>query len=178
MSTKLFMEVIEYMGTSLLLLDLTGTNLPLATMPNPGLRWLNLLTLTLAHCPKVDLDLLRLLQFCGPSLKTLNLSASHIVGEELTKGDLTLINLEHLKIFNSKYISNRGLKVILELCGPNMKSIDLGSTEITGHGLYASNIRLCNLQTLNLSGCNNINGHGLSEIIRSCGSNLKVSYCL
>ena len=173
-----FSQLIVASGHFLKLLDLTGTNLALAALPSPGLRLSNLESLILANCTKGDLDVKRMLLFCGPSLKTLNLTASSVSGEDLTGSNLSLINLEDLNLSGCKLLSDRGLKVILGLCGPNLKSLDLGKTEIHCHGLSDSNIMLWNLQSLNLSSCADlITDYGLSEVISICGPKLKVSSC-
>ena len=119
-----------------------------------------------------DTWFLRILEQCGSTLKSLNLSDSIITGELLIDYTGTLPCLENLNISYCKLLTGNGLLNILQFCGSTLKSLDISNTDITGENIYEYEGTLPCLENLKLKWCFNLSGCGLYQILRLCGSTL------
>ena len=117
----------------------------------------------------------KILQLCGRTLRKLDLSRTHITGETLSEGDgVFLTFMEELNISYCYKLTDTGLSSILNVCGKNLKKLDLSRTEITGENLTDVNgIYLVCLKELDLERCAKLTDVGLKQILQLCRRALK-----
>ena len=111
-----------------------------------------------------------MIRLCGRTLKSLDVSATNIKGEQL---DLpSNLPLEHLCLSMCEELSDEGLCKFLAVCGQQkLKHLDLTGTNIT-----FENIKSCEalrLEYLNLSWCKHITTQGLGVMLWQTGHSLK-----
>ena len=112
--------------------------------------------LSLADCKSLsEKGLRKILILCGRTLRKLDLSRTHITGETLSEGDgVFLTFMEELNISYCYKLTDTGLSSILNVCGKNLKKLDLSRTKITGENLTDVNgIYLVCLKELDLERC-------------------------
>ena len=169
-----FLQILEQCGSTLkslnlpcsiitgdLLIDYKGT---LPCLENLNISYCKLLT---------GNGLLNILQFCGSTLKSLDISGTNITGEKIYRYKGNLPCLENLNISNCKLLTENELLNILQLCRSTLKSLDISGTNITGEeDIYRYEGTLPCLENLKLRWCFNLSGCGLYQILRLCGSTL------
>ena len=141
-------EMLQMCGTQLKVLDMSSTNIS-ATL------------------------LIELLQMCGTGLKCLELGHLTISGEGLHVLQSKLITLEHLHLEWCEGITGQCMLEILQMCGTQLKVLELNNTKLTGEGLSVLEGKFVNLETVNLRFCEDITKRGMTDILQVCGTNLK-----
>ena len=86
----------------------------------------------------------------------MNLSFTRITGEGLSILQGKLNNLEKLDLDSCEDITDQGMMELLQICGTELKFINLSHTQISGEGLSSLEGKLINLEELNLSYCPDI----------------------
>ena len=112
--------------------------------------------LSLADCKSLsEKGLRKILILCGRTLRKLDLSRTHITGETLSEGDgVFLTFMEELSISCCRKLTDTGLSSILNVCGKNLKSLNICCTQITGEFLADGHEDcLSCLEELNLARC-------------------------
>ena len=147
--------------------DITG-RLP-STLPN-----LEKLQLTDWH-KLSNKGLMKILRRYRSNLRELKLDGSNITGVGIKRGVRYLPNLETLKLDSwiLGILTNDGLVEILSISGSKLRYLDVSWTSITGVGLEERVKSLPNLETLIMSGCEELSNGGLVEILRISGSKLR-----
>ena len=147
--------------------DITG-RLP-STYPN-----LEKLQLTDWH-KLSDKGLMKILRRYRSNLRELNLVGSNITGVGIKRGVKSLPNIETLNL--DSWIpgipTNDGLVEILSISGSKLRYLDVSWSSITGVELVEGVESLPNLETLIMSGCEELSNGGLVEILRISGSKLR-----
>ena len=119
-----------------------------------------------------DKGLLQIIQLCGSTLESLDVSRTAITGENLSeyKGTLPCLTNLNLGSYEPSQLTDKGLLQILQLCGSKLQSLDISYTNITGENLTEYNETLPCLTNLNLRPCKQLTAKGLLQIIQLCGS--------
>ena len=173
-TTQGMIEILQMCGTKLKALDISGTKITGESLFGVSGKLINLEILTLGGCDSITQQgLLELLQLCGTQLKALNLAATKITGEGLSVLRGKLNKLETLYLRACRWITNQGMMELLQMCGPELKVLNLSSTNISGEGLSVLQGKLINLETLDLGYCECITDQGISEILETCGPGLR-----
>ena len=129
--------------------------------------------LDLSKCEQLSSrGLCELLRISGNKLIRLDLNSNTLTGEGLAVLTMELPKLEYLSICSSKQLTDAGLCEFLRVCGINLKSLVMGSTNVTGEGLAGFTMKQSKLKSLHLGGCTKLTNRGLSELLRMCGPNL------
>ena len=118
-----------------------------------------------------DKDLREIFKVCGSTLKSLYIRGN-ISGGNLSKCCLTPPLLKNLSMVFCHKLADKGLLEMLELCGGTLRSLDLGSTNITGENLSEYKETLPWLENLNMKLCERLTEKGLMHILHLCGSTL------
>ena len=63
---------------------------------------------------------------------------------------------------------------MLQICGTELKSLDISSTSITGEDLSVLQGKVINLRTLDLHYCVLLTCQGLTELLQICGAGLNI----
>ena len=132
--------------------------------------------LSLASCSRFsEKGLRKILQLCGRTLKKLDLSSTQITGETLSEGDgVFLTFMEELNISDCNKLTDTGLSSILNVCGKNLKSLNISDTKITGEFLADGNKDcLSCLEELDLGRCYKFTDTEFLRILKLCGRTLK-----
>ena len=112
--------------------------------------------------------LTELIRIAGSNLKSLNLNCTIITGEGFTGSSLQLYNLETLSMKWCSKLTDRGLSELFRITGPQLKTLDLTSSRMTGEGLRGLSLGLNKLETLILTD-SYFTDRGLSELLRLTG---------
>jgi len=149
--------------------DITGENLSEYKGTLPCLENLNM-----QFCDQLtNKGLLQILQLCGSTIRSLDISETKITGENLSEYKRTLPCLENLNMSDCEQLTNKGLLQILQLCGSTLRSLDISNTNITGENLSEYKGTLPCLENLNMSSCKQLTDKGLLQILLLCGSTLR-----
>ena len=127
--------------------------------------------LSLANCGSfTEKGLRKILQICGRTLKKLDISFTQITGETLSEGNgIFLNNMEELDLSSCYKLTDAGLLCFLNLCGKNLKKLDISSTQITGENMTQDNrISLVCVKELGLNCCNKLTDIGIKRILQLC----------
>lgn len=152
----------------------------------------NLETINLSRTKVTDVGISALLAACT-KLKSLDLSNTEITGEGLANLGVVLQELTTINLTYNIHLTDMGLAAFAKVC-PNLKSINLEGTKITGAGLtqlskYCQELTSINLSCSQISNIEKIhfwpklkianfyltklNDSGLIELAKAC-SNLDV----
>ena len=151
---KGLLQIFQLCGSTLIFLDInqaniTGENLSEYKGTLPSLEILNLY-----YCRHLtDKGLLQILQLCGSTLKSLDISGTRITGKNLSEYKGTLLCLENLNMSSCEQITNNGLLQILQLCGSTLRSLNISGTNMTGENLSEYKGTLPCLENLNMRYC-------------------------
>jgi len=118
-------------------------------------------------------ELLQILQLCGSTLRSLDISNTNITGENLSEYKGTLPCLENLNMSSCKQLTDKGLLQILLLCGSTLRTLVIWGTNVTGEIFFEYMGTLPCLNTLDMSNCKQLTNKGLLQILQLCGSTLK-----
>ena len=77
-----------------------------------------------------DKGLLQILQLCGSTLRSLDISDTNITGENLSEYKGTLPFLDNLNMYDC-YITDKVLLQILQLCGSTLRYLNIFETLVT-----------------------------------------------
>ena len=181
LTDKGLLQILQLCGSTLTSLiiqytNITGENLSEYKGTLPCLK--NLDMYSCRHL--TNKGLLHILQLCGSTLRSLDISRTHITGEYPSEYKVTLPFLENLnmkysfKLTNSetKQLTNKGLLQILQLCGSTLRSLNIQFTNITGENLSEYKGTLPCLENLDLYGTRFTN-RGLLQILQLCGNTLR-----
>ena len=119
-----------------------------------------------------DTGLLQIFKVCGTTLRSLDLRNTYITGESLVEFSGTLACLENLDLSNCVLITDEGLLQIFKVCGTSLRSLNLGSTHVTGESLVEYSGILACLKNLN-GRSSRITDRGLLQIFKVCGTTLR-----
>ena len=106
------------------------------------------------------------------NIRELDLSGSVITGVGVKEGVNSLPNLETLKLYLCRNLTDGGLKEILRLSGNKLRVLNASWTYITGQG-FKEGVSLPMLEKLYLDGCKQLTDSGLLEILSISGNRLK-----
>ncbi|XP_023341509.1 F-box/LRR-repeat protein 4-like [Eurytemora carolleeae] len=168
------LQILQLCGSTLISLDIsvtnvTGENLSEYKGTLPCLENQNMIS-----CYQLtDKGLLQILQLCGSTLRSLDISRTYITGENLSEHKGTLPCLANLDLNNCKQLTNKGLLQILQICGSTLRSLNISETNITGENLTEYKGTLPCLENLNMSYCRQLTNKGLLQILQLCGSTLR-----
>ena len=117
---------------------------------------------------------LQILEQCGSTLKTLSLVGFNLTDEMLIKYKGTLPCLENLDMGCCRHLTNKGLLLMLQLCGTTLRSLDdISGTDISGENLSEYKGTLPCLEKLNMRDCDYLTDNGLLQFLQLCGSTLR-----
>ncbi|XP_023341503.1 uncharacterized protein LOC111711391 isoform X3 [Eurytemora carolleeae] len=173
-TNKGVLQILQLCGSTLRSLDIsvtkvTGENLSEYKVILPCLE-----NLIMSSCEKfTNKGLLQILQLCGSTLRSLDISYTEITGENLSEYKGTLPCLENLDMQFCDQLINKGLLQILQLCGSTLRSLDISETKITGENLSEYKRTLPFLENLNMRDCEQLTNKGLLQILQLCGSTLR-----
>ena len=117
--------------------------------------------------------LLQILQLCGSTLRSLNISDTNITGENLSEYKGTLPRFQNLNMRYCKQLANKGLLQILQLCGSTLRSLDIAEANITGENLSEYKETLPCLENMTIFHNQQLTNKGLLQILQLCGSTLR-----
>ena len=175
------LQILHLCGSTLRSLDISGAFINGENLSEYKEDLSCLENLNMSCCYQLtNKGLLHILQLCGSTLRSLDISRTHITGEYPSEYKVTLPFLENLnmkysfKLTNSetKQLTNKGLLQILQLCGSTLRSLDIGYTHITGENLSEYKGTLPCLENLDLYGTRFTN-RGLLQILQLCGNTLR-----
>ena len=129
-------------------------------------------SLNLSFCKLSNMGLLKMLQTCGSTLTSLNVSFTHITGENLADNMVTLPCLRFLSIRYCTELSDEGMLKILQICKSTLTSLEVSGTNITGENWANYEGTLPCLEKLDLQNCKQLSNMGLLKILQICGSKL------
>ena len=168
------LQILQLSGSTLRSLDLQWTNTTGESLSEKKRTLPCLENLNMSCCNQLtNKGLLQILQLCGSTLRSLDISITNITGENLSEYKGTLPCLENLNISCCNQLTNKGLLQILQLCGSTLRSLDISDTAITGENLSELKGTLSCLDNLGMSSCNKVTNKGLLQIIQLCGSTLR-----
>ena len=107
-----------------------------------------------------------------PNLISLELHRTKITGERLKNAGI-FTQIETLKLVACP-LSDLGLKTILDICGRQLKCLDVSKTNISGEAEFSENrVLLPKLEQLNCHGCVNLSDVGLLQLLKLCQNSIK-----
>ena len=171
---KGLLQIFQLCGSTLRFLDINQTNITGENLSEykgtlPSLEFLNLY-----YCRHLtDKGLLQILQLCGSTLKSLDISGTRITGKNLSEYKGTLLCLENLNMSSCEQITNNGLLQILQLCGSTLRSLNISGTNMTGENLSEYKGTLPCIENLNMRYCKQLTDNGFVQILQLYGSTLK-----
>ena len=168
-----FLQILEQCGNTLKSLTLENSNITDEILIKYKGTLPSLENLKMTDCELTNKGLLQILQLCGSTLRSLDISRTNITGENLSEYKGTLPCLQNLKLSSSRQLTDKGLLQILQLCGSTLRSLDISVTNITGENLSEYKGTLPCLNTLDMSNCEQLTNKGLLQILQFCGSTLR-----
>ncbi|XP_023348402.1 F-box protein At3g58530 [Eurytemora carolleeae] len=157
LTDKGLLQILQLCGSTLTSLDIgytkiTGESLSQYKGTLPCLENLNM-----RNCRQLtNGGLLHILQLCGSTLRSLNISGTNITGENLSEYKGTLPCLETLNMMYCEQLTDNGLLQILQLCGSTLRTLDISGTNITGENLSEYKGTLPCLENLNIRNCSDL----------------------
>ena len=174
LTNKGLLQILQLIGSTLRSLDIGFTRITVENLSEYKGTLPCLENLGMTLCNRVtNKGLLQILQLCGSTLRSLDISSTAITGENLSEFKGTLPYLENLDMSSCKQLTNKGLLQILQLCESALRSLDIGYTQITGENLSEYKGTLPCLENLNMSYCRQLTNTGLLQILQLCGSTLR-----
>ena len=174
LTDKGLLDMLELCGGTLRSLDLRNTNISGENISEykRTLPWLENLNMTACEC-LTEKGLMHILNLCGGTLISLNLSATNMTFENLSEKSGTLPCLLDLCLDRCPYLTSKGLLKIFHLCGSTLRSLDISDTNLTGENLSDFKGTLPCLEKLNIISCENLTDKGLWQMIQLWGSKLR-----
>jgi len=174
LTDKGLLQILQLCGSTLRSLVILGTNITGENLSEYKATLPCLENLNMRYCGHLtNKGLLQILQLCGSTLRSLDISGTKVTGKNLSKYNRTLPCLENLDLYDCNQLSNKGLLQILQLCGSTLRSLDISFTKVTGKKLSEYNGTLPCLENLNMRNCKQLKNKGLLQILQLCGSTLR-----
>ena len=171
---KGLLQIFQLCGSTLRFLDINQTNITGENLSEYKGTLPSLEILNLYYCRHLtDKGLLQILQLCGSTLKSLDISGTRITGKNLSEYKGTLLCLENLNMSSCEQITNNGLLQILQLCGSTLRSLNISGTNMTGENLSEYKGTLPCIENLNMRYCKQLTDNGFVQILQLYGSTLK-----
>ena len=165
-------DLIQVCGDKIRLIDLEKTDISGEGLNEITRKFFEMDILNLNSCRNLtDCGLKEILRIFGFNLSVLSLGETGILGDGLDSSNI-LDRVEHLILFGCKELTDTGLCIILKICGPSLKELDLSRTLVSGSGPDKI-CTLSNLQVLNLLHCLDLTDQGFQEFISSVKRTLK-----
>jgi len=122
---KGLLQILQLCGSTLRFLDISGTNVTGEYLSEYKGTLPCLENLDMGRCNQLtNKGLLQILQLCGSTLRSLDISGTNITGENLSEYKGTLPCLEYLNMYASYNLTEKGLLKILQLCGSKLRSLN------------------------------------------------------
>ena len=118
-------------------------------------------------------QLCKLLEKAGDLIRSLDMSNTSISDQDLAQFTMQLNKLRDLTLAGCCKLTDAGIHVLLSVCGPNLKTLYLYGTGVTGENPAGLTEQLNNIETLNLGFCSQLTDAGLRELLRICGQKLE-----
>ena len=167
-------QLLASSGDLFRVLDLNYTTFSGDGLVGLNLKFNKLTKLNLSSCKHLtDKGLREVLRASGPNLKVLQLYSTDITGEGLMGLDMEFTKLGILNLGACSYLADEGLLELLRLCGPHLTALNLYSTDITGEGVAALDVKFTKLETLHVDCCEYLTDQGLCELLDICGLQLQ-----
>jgi len=174
LTNKGLLQMLQLCGSTLRSLDIEGTHITGENLSEYKGTLLILENLNMSICKQLtNKGLLQILQLCGSTPRSLDISSTNITGENLSEYKGTLPCLENLDLWGCNQLTHKGLLQILQLCGSTLRSLDTSGTNVTGENLSEYKGTLPCLENLDMSDCNKLTNKGLLQILQLCGSTLR-----
>ena len=171
---KGLLQILQLCGSTLRFLDIGCTDITGENLSEYKGTLHCLVNLNMSCCYQLtNKGLLQILQLCGSTLRSLDISITNITGENLSEYKGTLPCLENLNMSACYNITDKGLLQIFQLCGRTLRFLDINKTNITGENLSEYKGTLPSLEILNVYYCRHLTDKGLLQILQLCGSTLK-----
>jgi len=136
LTNKGILQILQLCGSKLRSLDISETNITGENLSEYKGTLPCLENLNMRNCKQLkNKGLLQILQLCGSTLRSLDISGTNITGNNLSEYKGTLLCLENLNMRYCGHLTNKGLPQILQLCGSTLRSLNILGTNITGEYL-------------------------------------------
>ena len=169
-----FLLILEQCGSTLKTLTLEDVNLTDDKLMKYKGTLHCLENLNMRSCYNLtDKGLLQILQLCGRTIISLDISDTAITGENLSEFKGSLPCLDNLGMRSCHKVTNKGLLQLLQLCGSTLRSLDISGISITGENLSEYKGTLSCLENLNMNYYRYLEEKGLLQILQLCGSKLR-----
>ena len=169
-----FLLILEQCGSTLKTLTLEDVNLTDDKLMKYKGTLHCLENLNMRSCYNLtDKGLLQILQLCGRTIISLDISDTAITGENLSEFKGSLPCLDNLGMRSCHKVTNKGLLQLLQLCGSTLRSLDISGISITGENLSEYKGTLFCLENLNMNYYRYLEEKGLLQILQLCGSKLR-----
>ena len=169
-----FLQILEQCGSTLKSLALKNSIITGEILINYKGTLPCLENLNMDYCRYLtDKGLLQILQLCGSTLRSLDILGTEITGENLSEYKGTLPCLINLNMRNCRLLTNKGLLLMLQLCGSSLRSLDVRFTNMAGENLSEYKGTLPCLENLIMRNCILLTNKGLLQILQFCGSTLR-----
>ena len=167
-----FLQTLKQISSTIECLTLANTSISGENLIEFNKTLLCLKSLNLSYCKLSNKGLLKILQTCGSTLTSLDVSLTNITGENLADNKVTLPCLMNLQLRHCKELSDKGMLEILQICKSTLTSLTVGHTNITGENWANYEGTLPCLENLDLHYCKQLSNMGLLKILQICGSKL------
>ena len=125
------LQILQLCGSTLRSLDIAGSNITGENLSEYKGTLPCLENLKMRCCTHLtDKGLLQILQLCGSTLRSLDISDTNITGENLSEYKGTLPFLDNLNMYDC-YITDKVLLQILQLCGSTLRYLNIFETLVT-----------------------------------------------
>ena len=169
------LRILVMLGRNCKSLHISKTNITGEFISNDSEPDLGLETLNCQACKELtDRGLMKILNLCKRTLKSLDISRTNITGSFQMKYHGSLSCLEKLNLEACRELTDKGLIRILSMCGDTLKHIDMSSTNIVGETLSRYKGSQLSLNYLDCGWNSNLTDKGLLKLLWLSGSKLKI----
>ena len=133
--------------------------------------------LGLQNCSKLtESGLVNMLKMSGSKLKELSLAGNQLTGDELEELALQFPHLEVLGLHSCSKLTETGLINILQMCGEQLKDLQLAGSKVTGEALGGLADKFPHLKILGLQNCSQVTETGLVNLLLMSGREIQELY--
>ena len=126
------LQIVQLCGSTLKSLDIRYTNITGENLSEYNGTLPCLTDLNLGACTQLtDKGLLQILQLCGSTLKSLDISWTNLTGDNMSEYNGTLPCLTDLNLKLCKHLTDKGLLQILQLCKSTLKRLGISRLYIS-----------------------------------------------